>query len=122
MWATVMVVFLSWLAPDNARAERLSHRVRRLEQLSAVAQDIASTDATEEEARLLASIAIHESGVRPDAHGPMGELSAFQIMPPARHYDAAEALRRLREQGLQGYAGCKRPCPRLTAALAKYAP
>lgn len=122
LYIAVMTVFLGWLSPTPAAGARLSTRPARLQELATVAADVASTDATLEEARLLASIAVHESGVRPRAVGRGGERGAFQIMPPARSYGAREALRRLRLQGLDGYAGCgSKRCPELAAALAKYA-
>jgi hypothetical protein len=115
------LVFLSWFASSPDGGARFSTRARRLQEVASVARDIASTDATIQEAKLLASIAVHESGVRPIAHGRAGERGAFQVMPPAPSYGAREALRRLRAQGLEGYAGCPRGCPKLAAALAKYA-
>jgi hypothetical protein len=77
--------------------------------------DIASTDADALEALTLANIAAMESGFRRDARGKAGERGAFQVMPPAPNYGAAEALRRLRTQGLTHYCGCPVSCPELVA-------
>jgi hypothetical protein len=112
VWAMCMVIFLTALHPDP-------RNVRRLYELSKVAWSIAKTDATEDEATLLSSIAIHESGVSLRAIGPLGERGAFQLL--GGPYTTREALRRLRVQGLRGYAGCVRPCPKLVAALSRWA-
>lgn len=112
VWATCLTIFLVALRPDP-------RNVRRLYELSEVADSIARTDATEAEARLLASIAVHESGVRPRAVGPLGERTSFQLRGPP--YTTKEALRRLRVQHLQGYAGCVHPCPRLVHELSRWA-
>lgn len=121
IYVAAITIFLGWLSPTPEAAARLSTRTARLRELSAVAADIAATDASEREARLLASIAIHESSVRASAVGPGGERGAFQIMPPGKP-GAREALRRLRIQGLEVYAGCgSHRCPELADALAKYA-
>lgn len=89
--------------------------VHRLREMAAITADIVSTDASPEEALRLGNIAAMESGFERKAKGPHGERSAFQIMPPARSYDAKEALRRMRVQGIQSYCGCVRPCPRTVA-------
>lgn len=119
LYYAAFAVFLGWLSPDDAAASRLSRRTARLHELASIAADIASTDASESEARLLASIAVHESSARLHATGKIGEQGPFQVLHGDPH--AREALRRLRTQGLQGYAGCTRPCPDLTRALAAYA-
>ena len=83
----------------------------------AIAADVLTTDATPGEALRLMNVAAMESGFSRTAHGSHGELGAFQIMPPARSYGAAEALRRMRVQGMDAYCGCTRqhPCPALVA-------
>ena len=85
----------------------------------AVVDDILSTDADPGEALRLANIAAMESGFRRDAIGTHGERGAFQIMPPARSYDAREALSRMRLQGMDAYCGCVRhfgdTCPAIVA-------
>jgi hypothetical protein len=78
----------------------------RIYEVSSILADIEGTDATPIEALELANIAAFESGFSRRAHGRAGERGAFQIMPPATAYGAAEALRRLRAQGMVGYVGC----------------
>jgi hypothetical protein len=118
LYTLVLTLFLTWLRPSP-------RNVPRLMELVTVSADVARTDATDEEATQLASIAVHESGVRPRAVGPAGERGAFQVFPDARGLrdaSAHEALRRLRSQGLTGYAGCgAKACPKLTSALMKCA-
>lgn len=115
LWALTLRLFLEWTHPNP-------RHVARLRELSTVAADVGRTDASDDEARQLASIAVHESGVRLSAVGRAGERGPFQVMGPACSFGASEALRRLRAQGLQGYAGCgSSPCPGLTAALMKCA-
>jgi len=82
------------------------HTTHRASEMRAIAADIASTDAAPIEALTLANIASLESNFERQAKGPKGERGAFQIMPPAVSYGAAEALRRLRAQGLMGFMGC----------------
>lgn len=115
----MLELFLLALKPSPTNA-------RRLGELSRIAADVASTDATEGGARLLGSIAVHESGAREGAVGPLGERGPFQVHrgPPT----AAEALRRLRfsvEQcgDLSLYAGCRRcgGCPGLVRGLYRWA-
>jgi len=78
----------------------------RLYEVTAILADIDGTSATALEALTLANIAAFESGFSRKAHGKAGERGAWQIMPPASSYGAAEALRRLRAQGIVGYVGC----------------
>jgi hypothetical protein len=105
----------------------------RRAQIARVTADIVSTDATPEEALQLENLAGFESGWQPGAVGRQGELGAFQIMPRRdasgavvtplavrkewKERGAHEALRRLREQGIAGYCGCryptKAPCPEM---------
>ena len=85
---------------------------------TAVLEDIDSTDASPLEALTLANIAAFESGFNQLARGVHGERGAFQVMPPAPSYGAAEALRRLRIQGILGYVGCAdKPSAPLCLAL-----
>lgn len=107
----LLICFVAWVEP---------HSFRRYTELSVISEDIASTDANEDEALLLASIAMHETMARLDVVGKLGERGAFQVMPPGDPH-AKEALRRLRVQGLQGYAGCQKPCPQTVNALRAYA-
>ncbi len=79
------------------------HRMREIE---AVAADVASTDGSTLEELELMNVAAWESGYERRARGPLGERGAFQVLPPARSYGAAEALRRFRAAGLYGYMGC----------------
>ena len=78
----------------------------RLYEVSAILADIEGTDATPLEMLELANIAAFESGFSRRAVGRAGERGAFQIYPPATSYGAAEAIRRLRAQGIVGYVGC----------------
>lgn len=103
--------FVAWTDP---------HSMKRRAELFEVATDIASTDCSDDECFMLASIAMHESYVRVHALGRLGERGAFQVMPPGKP-GAHEALLRLRRDGLQGYAGCTSPCPRMVEALGEYA-
>jgi len=79
----------------------------QVREAKAVVADIASTDATPQEALRLANIAALESGFRRDAKGPAGECGAFQVMPPYRSCDAREALYRMRVHGMVSYVGCR---------------
>jgi len=89
--------------------------VHRLREIVAIAADVASTDATPEEALTLINIAALESGFERTARGKLGERGAWQVMPPAVSYAADEALRRVRVQGMQSFCGCVRPCPKTVA-------
>ena len=80
----------------------------QVREVSAVVDDIVSTDASPGEALRLANVAALESGFRRDAVGTHGERGAFQIMPPARSFGAREALHRMRLQGMIAYVGCRR--------------
>ena len=116
MYETILAFLLLTLHPNPTN-------VRRLTELAQVAADIASTDATQDEARMLAAIAVHESNARPAAVGDGGHSrGAFQVWdgPPT----AREALKRLRGSleacgTAELYAGCKRcgGCPRIAASL-----
>lgn len=89
------------------------HGYHRTLEVSAIVDDVLTTDATAEEALTLLNIAHEESGFERSAVGREGERGAFQVHPPAASYGAREALRRLRSQGITGYMGCSRPCPRM---------
>jgi hypothetical protein len=84
---------------------RTQHRAR---EMRAIAEDIASTDASPLEGLKLMNIAAYESNFDTLAinHEGSGALGPFQIMPPAASYGADEALRRLRQQGIMGFMGC----------------
>jgi len=94
-----------WTTLHGAAPREHGHR---LGEIVAVAGDVASTDAGPLEGLTLMNIAAWESGYERSAVGKQGERGPFQIMPPARSYGAAEALRRLRDQGIFGYMGCAR--------------
>lgn len=68
-----------------------------------------------ETAATLTEIALLESGFVIRARGRDGEVGPWQLMPPAParlREQAAEAIRRWRVQGAQGYTGERRcPCP-----------
>jgi hypothetical protein len=115
MIAHILTVLLLWTHPDP-------RSLRRLTDLETVALDIASTDATAEEAETLVAVCVHESGCRPRAVGSDGSVGAFQIRKGPG--TAAEALRRLRWSAsvcgdLSLYAGCGRcgACPEIVASL-----
>jgi len=119
VWKLALAILLFNRHPDP-------RRVYRLAELSRIAASIARTDASDEEARTLAKVAIHESGAREDATGPLGEKGPFQIMPPGKP-TAEVALARVRWSmeacsDLSLYAGCRRcgACPALVAALTAY--
>jgi hypothetical protein len=94
------------------------HSAHRAAEMRAIAEDIASTDATPIEALTLANIAALESNFERKAVGPGGERGAYQVHPPAISYGADEALRRLRAQGLMGYMGCSAVTARCEAMAA----
>jgi Transglycosylase SLT domain len=83
------------------------HRPRQNREMRAIAAEVASTDATPFEGRRLMNIAALESNFDRTAKGKMGEMGAWQIMPPFKSYGAKEALRRMRGQGMVGYVGCR---------------
>ena len=95
----------------------------RVEELAAIAADIASTDATDEEAELLVDICIHESRCSLKAVGDGGRArGAWQVR--GKDASAAEALRRVRWSyaicgDLSAYAGCGRcgSCPNIVKSL-----
>lgn len=97
--------------------------VTRTEELAAIAWDVASTDATEEEGLLLAKIAIHESRAHLHAVGDGGlSRGAWQVR--GRDVGAAGALAKVRWSrrlcaDLSAYAGCGRcgSCPEIVASL-----
>ena len=84
--------------------------MHRLREYSAIAADVASTDATLEEALTLVNIAALESGFERAARGALGEVGAFQNIHG--HPGAKAALALLRLQGMLGYCGCPRRSPR----------
>jgi len=86
--------------------------LRRTREIAAIARDVTTTDAGPLEALTLLNIAAWESGFDRGAVGKSGERGAFQVHPPATSYGAAEALRRLRSQGIMGYMGCSRETER----------
>jgi hypothetical protein len=112
----ILSCLLLWLHPDP-------RNTRRLAELELVALDIASTDASEEEAEVLVSVCLHESRCHLRARGDGGHaLGPWQIHGPDP--SAAEALRRLRWSwgacgDLSLYAGCGRcgACPDVVASL-----
>jgi hypothetical protein len=116
LYSHVLSCLLLWVSPNPANVKRLS-------QLVTVAADIASTDASVEEAELLAAIAIHESMVVPGAKGDGGKaIGAFQVR--GKDGSAREALRRVRWSyavchDLSAYSGCGRcgSCPEIVASL-----
>jgi hypothetical protein len=97
--ATYFLLFAMTIWPP-----RTQHRER---EMVAIAIDVASTNATPEEGLILMNIAALESNFNRKALGRAGERGAFQVMPPAVSFGAAEALRRLRLQGIEGYCGCR---------------
>jgi len=112
MFNHVLWLILVYLHPLSAA---------RVSDLINVAGDIASTDATEVEAELLAAICIHESRCTPKAKGLDGSVGAFQVHGGP---GTAEALRRVRwSYGICGdlslYAGCGRcgACPEVVDSL-----
>jgi hypothetical protein len=100
-----------------------THNAHRLHEMKMITLDILSTDASVDEALRLENIVALESGFERRAVGSHGELGAFQLQPwPETSkatraewaaHGAREALRRMRVQGMQGYCGCVRPCPRM---------
>jgi hypothetical protein len=112
--AAYLVAFAIDLWTSLHGAPPREHGHRRSE-MDAVAEDVAGTDAGALEALTLMNVAAWESGYERSAVGKAGERGPFQIMPPARSYGAAEALRRLREQGILGYMGCARSTARCEA-------
>jgi len=103
---------LSWWFPRTAH---------RLEEMRLAAEDLGTTDATPHEALRLMNIAHEETGFERSKVGDLGERGRFQIRPwpwtteaEIREWTergAAEALRRLRVQGIYGYMGCPRVTP-----------
>jgi hypothetical protein len=85
----VLTCLLDWLHPRATN-------VRRLTELSVIARDVASTDASSEEAEELAAVCIHESGCVLGARGKDGSIGPWQVRPPAKSFGAGEALKRLR--------------------------
>ena len=117
IYSHALVCLLAWIHPNPSN-------VARLKELAAIAVEIARTDATETEAEELVAICIHESGCRTRAKGRDGSVGAWQIHPPAKAYDAAEALARVRWSvdtcgDLSLYAGCGRcgTCPAIVESL-----
>jgi hypothetical protein len=116
MMMHILTCLLLWLHPDP-------RNVRRLTELERVAIEIASTDASEAEAELLAAICLHESRCHTHAVGDGGKAyGAWQVRggPPT----AVEALRRVRWSwqacgDLSLYAGCGwcGRCPEVVASL-----
>jgi hypothetical protein len=80
---------------------------RRDQAIVAIAEDVASTNATPGEALDLMNIAAAESTYRVHATGKLGEQGPWQVRPPATSYGAREALRRLRVLGIYGFMGCR---------------
>jgi len=97
----------------------------RAVELANVAADVASTDATEDEAAELVTACIHESRCHPTAIGDGGAArGAWQVH--GRDADARGALARLRWSeracgvgDLSLFAGCRRcgACPAIVASL-----
>ena len=110
----VYALLVLWLHPRTAD---------RVEELVSIAADVADTDATEGEARLLASIAVHESRATVRAVGDGGlSRGAWQVR--GRDVSAAGALAKVRWSyrlcaDLSAYAGCGRcgSCPAIVASL-----
>lgn len=104
-----------------------SHRQHEMYMIS---QDILSTDATPHEALKLENIAAFESGWERKAVGAHGEVGSFQIwvfpgtsttrIAEWKRHGAKEALRRLREQGIQGYCGCTSPVTKKCGEIMKH--
>ncbi len=116
IYSLVYALLVLWLPPRTAD---------RVEELVAIAVQVAETDATEGEARLLAAIAVHESRASLHAVGDGGlSRGAWQVR--GRDASAGAALRAVRWSfrvcgDLSAYAGCGRcgSCPAgLLASLA----
>jgi hypothetical protein len=96
-----------------------THHVSRYRQheMALITADIASTSATPLEALTLENVVAMETGWERGVVGRQGEVGAFQIMSfpgttkaQKREWKvrgAAEALRRMRTQGMLGYIGCR---------------
>ena len=85
----------------------VAHHPRQDREMRAIALEVAQSDATPFEGRRLMNIAALESNFDRGVKGRMGEMGAWQVMPPFKSYGAREALRRMRGQGMVGYVGCR---------------
>lgn len=119
MFSLLYVLLLTFLHPSTAA---------RSEELVEIATDIAGTDATEGEARLLVSICVHESRCSLKAVGDGGSAKgAWQVHSArggAEDVGAAAALAKVRWSyaicgDLSAYAGCGRcgACPEIVRSL-----
>ena len=88
MFLHILTVLLLWCHPNPSD-------VTRLAELSAIAADVASTDADETEGELLVAVCVHESRCRAHAVGDSGAARGpWQVH--GRDVSAREALSRLR--------------------------
>lgn len=117
MYSLIYILLLTWCYPQTGGTWE------RVEELAGIAADIASTDASEEEARLLVAICVHESRCHTKAVGDGGlSRGAWQVR--GRDVGAAGALAKVRWSkaicgDLSAYAGCGRcgSCPEVVKSL-----
>lgn len=118
LYLHTLTCLLLWLHPDP-------RNVKRLAELTEVAQQVAVTDASDEEAELLVAVCVHETGcVDHAAWDGSPCFGPWQVCRPSESFDARAALRLLRwSQGacvlgdLSLYAGCG-GCNRCAAIVA----
>ena len=123
MFAYIYLLLLTTLYPSP----RYQPQADRVEELVELAQDVASTDATEEEAVVLVNICVHESRCSARAVGDGGRSRGAWQVRAARGVvgtGAAAALAKVRWSrkicgDLSAYAGCGRcgSCPDVVRSL-----
>lgn len=121
MYALVYVLLLGLLYPAGGAWHPSADHV---EELVAIAMDVDSTDATEGEAVLLATVCVHESHCRLKAVGDSGKARGPWQVRGQKDVGAGAALAKVRwSYGVCGdlslYAGCGRcgACPEIVKSL-----